>query len=185
MPKRTMEKIVLFGNGSVAENHAHLLDQDNGYEVVAFSVDRPFLKEDKLMGRPVIAWDEVEQHYPPEMAQMHIAVGYVKMNKLRAARFHEAKEKGYRLISYVNPKAVTWEGLEMGENCWIGAGSLIAAGSVVIRDVPDNATVVGVPGHVARQDGEKIDILDHTHVSDPMMVHMRDLIKRVKALEDK
>ena len=55
-----------------------------------------------------------------------------------------------------------------------------------MKDVPANSTVVGVPGHVTKQDGKKIDLLmDHTHVSDPIMQHMKDLIKRVKDLEDK
>ena len=68
----------------------------------------------------------------------------------------------------------------------IGDNSYIGANAVVLRDVPANSTVVGVPGHVTKQDGKKIDLLmDHTHVSDPIMQHMKDLIKRVKTLEDK
>lgn len=70
--------------------------------------------------------------------------------------------------------------IEIGENSYIGANA------VVIKNVPPNATVVGVPGHVTRQDGKKIDLMmDHIQVSDPMMQHMKDLIKRIKALEDK
>jgi sugar O-acyltransferase (sialic acid O-acetyltransferase NeuD family) len=120
-----MNKIILFGNGSVAQNHCHLLSHDSEYDVVAFSVDRPFLQQDSLMGRPVVPWDEVEDRYPSDAFKMHIAVGYVQMNRLRAARFTEAKAKGYHLISYIHSRAITSEGLEIGENCWIGAGSII------------------------------------------------------------
>ena len=42
---------------------------------------------------------------------------------------------------------------------------------------------VGVPGRVARKDGKRIDSLDHIHVSDPVIVHLKDIIKRVKHLE--
>jgi len=86
----------------------------------------------------------------------------------------------------------------IGNNVVIGAGakvlgnieiednSYIGANAVVLRNVPANSTVVGVPGHVTKQDGKKIDLLmDHIHVSDPVMQHMKDLMKRVKMLEDK
>jgi len=86
----------------------------------------------------------------------------------------------------------------IGNNVVIGAGakilgnikvednSYIGANAVVLKTVPVNSTVVGVPGHVTKQEGKKIDLLmDHAHVSDPVMQHMKDLIKRVKMLEDK
>lgn len=86
----------------------------------------------------------------------------------------------------------------IGNNVVIGAGakilgnitvednSYIGANAVVLRNVPANSTVVGVPGHITKQDGKKIDLLmDHTHVSDPVMQHMKDLVKRVKILEEK
>ena len=68
----------------------------------------------------------------------------------------------------------------------VGDNSYIGANAVVLSDVPENATVVGVPGHITKQDGKKIDLMmDHVHVSDPIMQHMKDLIRRVKVLEDK
>jgi serine O-acetyltransferase len=68
----------------------------------------------------------------------------------------------------------------------VGDNSYIGANAVVLGDVPNNATVVGVPGHITKQDGKKIDLMmDHVHVSDPIMQHMKDLIRRVKSLEDK
>ena len=146
-----MEKIVLFGDGSVAQNHCHLLSHDGGYEVVAFSVDRAFLQQDSLMGRPVVPWDEVQDHYPPDAYKMHIAVGYAQVNRLRSARFSEAKAKGYRLISYINSKAITWEGLQIGENCWIGAGSLIGP-FVRLGDNVSLAAGVNLGHHTVIQD---------------------------------
>lgn len=68
----------------------------------------------------------------------------------------------------------------------IGQNSYIGANAVIIRNVPPNATVVGVPGHVTRQDGKKLDLLmDHVHVSDPMMQNIKELLKRIKDLEEK
>jgi serine O-acetyltransferase len=68
----------------------------------------------------------------------------------------------------------------------VGDNSYIGANAVVLNDIPANSTVVGVPGHITKQDGKKIDLMmDHVHVSDPIMQHMKDLIRRVKTLEDK
>ena len=46
--------------------------------------------------------------------------------------------------------------------------------------MPDNATVVGVPGRIARISGEK---LDHIHTPDPVMIEIELLKKRLDALE--
>lgn len=81
---------------------------------------------------------------------------------------------------------VVGAGAKILGNITIGNNSYIGANAVVIHDIPHNATVVGVPGHVAKQDGKRIDIfLDHVHVSDPIMQHMKDMIRRIKILEEK
>jgi len=86
----------------------------------------------------------------------------------------------------------------LGSNIVIGAGakvlgditvgdnSYIGSNAVVIKDVPPNSTVVGVPGRITKQDGKKIDIsLDHIHVLDPLMQTIEDLQKRIEDLESK
>ena len=62
----------------------------------------------------------------------------------------------------------------------VGNNARIAANSVVLREVPDNATVVGVPGRVVRLSGEK---LDHIHTPDPVMLEIEALKARVAQLE--
>ena len=64
----------------------------------------------------------------------------------------------------------------------IGNNARIAANSVVLREVPENATVVGVPGRIARICGEK---LDHIHTPDPIMIEIEMLKMRLDALEHK
>ena len=80
----------------------------------------------------------------------------------------------------------------LGNNVMVGAGAKvlgpihvgnnarIAANAVVLREVPDNATVVGVPGHVVRLCGEK---LDHIHTPDPVMLELETLKQRLSRLE--
>ena len=62
----------------------------------------------------------------------------------------------------------------------VGDNSKIAANSVVLREVPPDCTVVGIPGHIARVNGEK---LDHTHTPDPIQLEIDELKKRIAQLE--
>ena len=62
----------------------------------------------------------------------------------------------------------------------VGDNARIAANSVVLREVPENATVVGVPGRIVRLAGEK---LDHIHTPDPVMLEIEALKARVAQLE--
>lgn len=71
-------------------------------------------------------------------------------------------------------------------NISVGDNSYIGSNAVVIKDVPANSTVVGVPGRVTKQDGKKFDIsLDHAHVLDPIMQSIEELQKRIENLEKK
>lgn len=66
----------------------------------------------------------------------------------------------------------------------IGDHARIAAGAVVLSEVPANATAVGVPARIARVNGERVGILDQIHVTDPIaqeLVRMRDQIQTMQA----
>jgi serine O-acetyltransferase len=67
----------------------------------------------------------------------------------------------------------------------IGHGAKIGANSVVVRDVPPNATVVGVPGHPVRVDGRRVEgpDTDWIHLPDPVADAIRALSTRVAELE--
>jgi sugar O-acyltransferase (sialic acid O-acetyltransferase NeuD family) len=120
-----MKRIVLFGNGAVASTLHYHLTRETEYRVAAFTVDRPFVHDNTFCGLPVVPWDEIVDRYPPSDFEMMIAIGFVQATQLRAQRYFEAKHKGYRLASYVSPKATLWDGFELGENCRIGANVMV------------------------------------------------------------
>lgn len=86
----------------------------------------------------------------------------------------------------IGNNVVIGAGAKVLGNITIGDNSYIGANAVVIKDVPPNSTVVGVPGRITRQDGKKIEIsLDHVHVLDPIMQSIEELEKRINKLEEK
>ena len=60
----------------------------------------------------------------------------------------------------------------------VGKGAKIGAGSVVLREVPPNATVVGIPGKIVRLNGERVDDLDQT-LPDPVMDELAKINERL------
>jgi serine O-acetyltransferase len=92
-------------------------------------------------------------------------------------------EKGKRHPTIGN-NVVIGAGAKVLGNIKVGDNSYIGSNAVVIKDVPPNSTVVGVPGRITRQDGKKIEVaLDHAHVLDPIMQNIEELQKRIDKLE--
>mgnify|MGYP005878286495 FL=1 len=63
----------------------------------------------------------------------------------------------------------------------VGKHAKIGAGSVVLKEVPDNATVVGVPGRVVRIKGERVDDLDQ-NLPDPVKDEITRLVSEIEKL---
>lgn len=95
------------------------------------------------------------------------------------------KETGKRHPTVGN-NVVVGGGAKILGNITIGDNSYIGANAVVIKNVPPNSTVVGIPGRITKQQGQKIEgLLDHTHVNDPVMENIKTLLARIKTLETK
>lgn len=66
----------------------------------------------------------------------------------------------------------------------VGANTRIGAGSVVVRDVEQNCTVVGIPGRVIHQSGVRINPLAHSALPDAEANVIRNLMERIDLLEN-
>lgn len=84
----------------------------------------------------------------------------------------------------------------IGNNVMIGAGakvlgplvigdnSRIAAGAVVLEDIPPNSTAVGVPARVVKKDGMRVDDLDQIHIPDPIAQEISRLEAEIAELKN-
>ncbi len=114
-----MKKVVIFGTGDIAELAHYYFCRDTDHEIVAFTVDKEFKNADSFGGLPVIDFSNIQEYYPPYDYQMFIAVSYSKVNKVRAQKYEQAKEKGYQLASYVSSRATIFDNVKIGDNCFI------------------------------------------------------------------
>ncbi|MGB3310751.1 MAG: serine O-acetyltransferase [Nodosilinea sp.] len=78
---------------------------------------------------------------------------------------------------------VVGAGAKVLGNIYVGHNVRIGAGSVVLREVPSDCTVVGVPGRVVYRAGERVDPLEHGSLPDSEAQVIRALLDRIESLE--
>ena len=113
------KKIILFGDSAFAEIAYEYFTYDSDYEVCAFTVSKQYLKKETLFGLPIIPFEDIENTYSPNDYEMHIALVYNSLNRLRKQFYIEAKSKGYKLANYLSSKAFIWNNVELGDNVFI------------------------------------------------------------------
>ncbi|MDX5474119.1 MAG: serine O-acetyltransferase [Bacillaceae bacterium] len=93
------------------------------------------------------------------------------------------KEKGKRHPT-LHDNALIAAGAKVLGNITIGENSKVGAGSVVLKDVPKNSTVVGIPGKIVIQNGVKVKKdLNHQDLPDPIADRFLELENEVKELK--
>lgn len=113
------EKLVIVGCGETAQIAYEYFTYDSPYEVVAFSVEKAFLKLNKLLGLPIVPFEELKTLYDPANYKIFVAISYTQLNRIRTRLYKEAKQKGFTAVSYVSSKAFVWHNVEIGENSFI------------------------------------------------------------------
>ena len=119
-----MIKVVIFGAGDIAQLAQFYFATDSPYEVVAFAVNKKYYDKEysdgkKYCDRPVVPFEEIENIYPPDEFKMFVSISYKDVNKNRAEKYYDAKNKGYELVSYVCSKSVHWNDTKIGDNVFI------------------------------------------------------------------
>ncbi|MGH8599020.1 MAG: acetyltransferase [Burkholderiales bacterium] len=117
--------LVLIGAGEFARIACEYFDCDSDYEVVAFSVERDYLEEPELAGRPVVAYETLDAHFPPSKADVFVAIPASQLNRLRTRFYLDAKHRGYGFATYVSSRAFVWRNAEIGENSFVFEGNVI------------------------------------------------------------
>src|SRR5262249_26439896 len=118
-------KVAIVGAGGVAEVAYEYFCSDSEFEVVCFSVERPFLKADTHFGLPVVPFDALHVKYARRDVEAFVAISYSQLNRLRRRLKDECVEKGYQLASYVSSKASVSRTAKIGAHAFVLENNVI------------------------------------------------------------
>ena len=154
--------VVIFGSGQVAEVFHYYVTHEAGRRVAAFTVDGAYLKEESLLGLPVVDFEGVAGAYPPDEFDMLIAVSFRQINRARQCKADAAVAKGYRLTHHVSPKAVVWSGFDPKPNTFIMENNVVQPYVKIGRNV-----ILWSGNHIGHhtQIGDNCFIASHVVVS--------------------
>lgn len=111
--------LVIVGDSAFAEIAREYFDADSEYRVAGFAVEAAYLKRTELHGLPVVAFEELERCFSAADHEIFVAVVYTQLNRLRTRLAQAAKARGYRLASFVSPRAFMWRNVTIGEHCFV------------------------------------------------------------------
>jgi serine O-acetyltransferase len=94
------------------------------------------------------------------------------------------KEQGKRHPT-LEDGVVVGSGAKILGNITVGRNSRIGAGSVVLRNVPNDSTVVGVPGHIIFREGKRVVITDPKQINDPLSEALAAVATEVNKLRER
>ena len=149
-------KIVIVGAGEFAQIAYEYFTHDSPHKIAAFSVEREFLKEERLFDLPVIPFENLEEDYSPSEYSVFVAVTYTGLNRVRRRLFEEAKRKGFKPVSYVSSKAFIWHNVEVGDNSFIFENNVLQHMVKI-----GNNVVLWSGNHV----GHRTVVRDHCYIS--------------------
>jgi len=94
------------------------------------------------------------------------------------------KEHGKRHPT-IEDNVVIGGGAKVLGNITVGRNCRIGAGSVILRNVPEDSTVVGVPGHIVFSQGKRVVITDPKQINDPLSEALAAVAIEVSKLQER
>jgi UDP-3-O-[3-hydroxymyristoyl] glucosamine N-acyltransferase len=165
--------LILVGDSVFAEIAFEFFQFDSEFEVVAFSVERQFLKRQKMFGLPVVAFEELSEKYPPQDHWIYVAIVFTQFNRLRTRLYREGKAKGYGIASYVSSAAQIRPNTHIGEHCFICEDTVIQPFTIV-----GNNVVIWSGNQICHQCslGDNIFVLPNCIISDGVTLGANSII---------
>ena len=140
-----MRKLVIVGAGGTARAvFCELIDSDT--QVVGFAVEREYISAAEHFGVPVVAFEQVESIFPPGEHDALVVTSFSRLNRNRERLFNATRNKGYKCISHISPRACLGPRVKLGENvvilenstiqydCQIGDDTMIWSGVVILHE---------------------------------------------------
>jgi|688.fasta_scaffold545608_2 sugar O-acyltransferase (sialic acid O-acetyltransferase NeuD family) len=157
-----MKKIIIFGNSEIADLAHYYFSNDSQFEVVAFTIDDCYIKNDTFNQLPLVPFSKIEKEFPPKEYLIHVALSYKKLNKLREEKYNLCLSKGYEFATYLSSKSIFLNDINL-----IGRNSFILENQVIQRGVHiGNNVMIWSGNHI----GHNTKIGDHTYISSHVVI---------------
>jgi sugar O-acyltransferase (sialic acid O-acetyltransferase NeuD family) len=165
MAVRGIEKrrgLVIIGDSRFAEIAWEYFDAMSPYRVDAFAVERQFLRQETLLGLPVVPLDEISALFPPATHDAFTAIVYTELNRLRTRLAAAAEAMGYALASFVSPHAVVARSAKIGTHCFVFESNVIQSFVTIGRN-----SVLWSGNHIGHHSriGENVFVASHVVIS--------------------
>lgn len=109
-----MKNIIVFGVADFSLLMKKYIERFTRDHVVAFCCDLEYIQTSMIDGCPVVDMEKVQEIFAPEENYFLMAIGYKKMNRLRAEMTDKVRKMGYELYTFIHPSANVFCD-EMGE----------------------------------------------------------------------
>lgn len=128
-------ELIIVGDSVFAQVAYEYFTHDSPYRVVAFTVERAYLRDPLLFGLPVIPLEDIHTLYPPASYSFFVAVVFSQQNRLRTRLYNETKAAGYAPASYIGSRARVHPTAEVGEHCFICEETVVQPWARVLSNV--------------------------------------------------
>ncbi|MEK5066216.1 hypothetical protein [Cytobacillus sp. FSL R5-0596] len=146
-----MVKIIIYGTTQFSIMLHKLVKREKVAEVVAYTINEKYMQNNaehvQLEGLPVIAFEQLNDVYPPSKYKILNTIGYTKMNNLRKDKTEECLKKGYEMYSFVSKDATVFSeinnnnanivlpGAMIGYDVNLGKNNVVYTSCVLTHDI--------------------------------------------------
>jgi sugar O-acyltransferase (sialic acid O-acetyltransferase NeuD family) len=162
-----MKQVVIFGLTDFARIASVYLEHDSPYHVAAFTAHQAYIDKEDILGKPIVPFETLTETHPPDAYEMFVAIGFSRMNELRTKMYHECKQRGYSMISYINSKASHWGYVDVGDNTFIFEDNVLQPFVKI-----GNNTILWSGNHIGHDTtiGDNVFIASHVVISGQVSV---------------
>lgn len=119
--KMQNKKLIIYGIGKLADYAAYVFQEDSNFNIIAYCIEEDYLKAHPQLNN-IQSFENLQGELLKSDTFLFVAVGN---NLIRERIFSIARQKGFKLATYISSRASTWSNLKIGQNCFIGEGSII------------------------------------------------------------
>jgi sugar O-acyltransferase (sialic acid O-acetyltransferase NeuD family) len=152
-------KLVIVGAGAFAEVACEYFNEDSDYEVIGFAVEQEHLKQEELLGLPVVPLETVDEVFPATETDAYVAVVFTQLNRLRRRLLDTISDKGFAPASYRSSAAQVAKSAALGEHCFVFENNVVQP----FVSIGDNV-VLWSGNHIGHHSQIKDNVFISSHV---------------------